>query len=89
MNLSSRRFGAFSSSENPEQLAARVKAIILASSTLITWAVARFFNITLTPSDIMSLATDAGTLTASIWFVYGLLKQWTIWAIDKWHTRTI
>jgi len=85
----SRRFGAFSSSENPDQLAARVKAVILGAGTIIIWLVGKYFHISLTPDDIMSFATDSSGVVASIWFTYGLLKKWTIWAIDKWHTRAI
>ena len=85
----SRRFGAFSSSENPDQLAARVKAVILGSSGLIIFAVGKIFHIELNPSDVVALATDASFVVASIFFTYGICKKWTIWAIDKWHTRTI
>lgn len=84
---SNRRFGAFSSSENPEELAGRVKAVILAAGTLIIWGASTLFKIHLTSDDIISLATSVSATVAAIWAAYSSVKAVAIWAIDKWHTK--
>ena len=84
---SNRRFGAFSSSENPDELASRVKAIILGFSTIIIFLAAQLFHITLTADDVVMLATQISSVAATIWFAYGVVKAVVIWGIDKWNNR--
>lgn len=86
-SVQNRRFGAFGSSENPDELAGRVKAIILASSSVIIWAAAHLLHITLDPSDIVTIATTISGAISAIWLAYSAAKAVVIWAIDKWHTR--
>lgn len=89
MSQQIRRFGALSSSENPNELASRVKGVIIAVSVIIIWAVGYIFHITLTPNDVVSFATDIGAVVASIVFVYGWCKASVIWLIDKWNNRNV
>jgi uncharacterized membrane protein YqgA involved in biofilm formation len=69
-----RKFGALTSSTNPEELADRVKGIILASSSIIIFFAAQFFHIQLSANDIVSLSTEAGALIGAIWTIYGAIK---------------
>lgn len=67
-----KKFGSWSSSQNPEELANRVKGIVVASSSIIIFIVARIFHVTWTPNDVLSLATEAGTVVGAIWTLYGV-----------------
>lgn len=89
MNTSNRRFGAFSSSENPDELANRVKAVILGLSTIIIFIVTHLFHITFTADDVVTLATGVSGMVSAIWLAYGTIKAFIIWAIDKWHTQAV
>lgn len=89
MQNQNRRFGAFSSSEDPDKLAMKVRGAILAFSVIIIWLGGRFLHVTLTPKDVMDLATQAGGAVASIMIAYGTVRSLVIWGIGKWHTRTV
>ncbi len=80
-----KRFGAFSSSENPDQLASTVKGFILGISVIIIFAVQALFHITWTADNVADLATSIGTIVSSLWIAYGLIKKGVIWLIDKFH----
>lgn len=82
-----KRFGAFSSSENPEQLGSTVKGFILGASILVIWFMQHVFHVSWTPENVNQLATEMGTLVTSMWIAYGILKKGSIWLIDKWYRR--
>lgn len=66
-----KKFGAITSSQDPEEIATKVKGVVLLFSSLIILVVSRLFGIGLTATDITSLATDAGMLTGAVLTVYG------------------
>lgn len=68
-----KKYGALTSSQDPEQIANTVKGIVLALSGIITLFATHFLNITLTPTDVFGLATGLGTAAGAVWTVYGLL----------------
>jgi hypothetical protein len=67
-----KRFGAITSSQNPEEIANTIKGMILAFSSIIILLGTQFFHLTLTANDVSSLATEVGTAAGAIWFLYGL-----------------
>ena len=69
-----RKYGSLSSSENPENLAATVKALILGFSSLII-LIGGMAGITIAQSDIVEVATQAGLAVSAIWFFYGLVRK--------------
>lgn len=66
-----RKFGALTSSQNPEELANRVKGIILGLSGLVIFLGSQFFGIELKPEDVMELATQLSVIAGAVWAIYG------------------
>lgn len=82
-----RRFGAFSSSENPEQLGMTVRGAIMGLSTVVIFLASKAFSIELTPENLSQFATSTGVVVTQFMIVYGLLKKFSIFLIDKWNRR--
>lgn len=66
------------SSQNPTQVSNTVKGVVLGASAFIIFIAAQLFHVTLSANDVISLATEAGTLAGCIWFLYGLLFKGVI-----------
>ena len=81
-----KRFGAFSSSANPAELAATVKAAILALGIVIIWLGKNLLGIELQPADVSDLAINISGMVAAIWGAYGVVRKGVVWAIDKYNT---
>ena len=64
-------YGAISSSQDPEQIANKVKGVVLALSSIIILVAGRFFGIQLSANDMISLATEAGIVSGAVWAIYG------------------
>lgn len=75
--ISRRRFGAFSSSTDPEKLAASVSGGILMFSSLILM-VGGHFGIPLTDTQIAQAAAQIGTGIGGVWFIFGLVRKGAI-----------
>lgn len=69
-----RRFGAFSSSTNPEQLAASVSGGILMFSAVIVM-VAGYLNIPITDTQLAQAAAQIGAVAGGLWFIFGLVRK--------------
>lgn len=67
-----RKFGAITSSVDPEQISNRVKGITLALSSVIILVASQIFHIQLTANDVVSLATQLGAVTGAMWTIYGV-----------------
>ncbi len=72
-----RKYGALSSSEDPQKLADTVKGILLGGSVLVIY-IASKFGILLTDADITAFATQIGTFISVAWTLYGLFKKATV-----------
>jgi hypothetical protein len=70
-----KKYGALTSSQNPEEIANTVKGLVLTLSGVITLFATHFFNLTLTPSDVLGLATGLGAGAGAVWTVYGLIMK--------------
>ena len=68
------------SSQDPTQISNTVKGAVLGVSSLIVFFAAQFFHITLTADNVLSLATELGSLAGVIWFFYGLIFKGVIYA---------
>ena len=66
------RFGAITSSTNPEDIAMRVKGITLALSSVIILVAGQLFHVTLSANDVISLATELGAVAGAITTLYGV-----------------
>jgi hypothetical protein len=75
-----KKFGVFSSSDNPQKLGDTVKGAILASATTIIFFVDMACNylhkcIALTQRDITDGAVALGGAVSGLWIFYGLVKK--------------
>lgn len=61
------------SSQDPGEVANKVKGAILAMSALIIGIAATVFHITLSANDIISLASGIGVIAGAVWFIYGFI----------------
>ena len=69
-----KRFGSFSSSENPEKLAATVKGLILTFSSLII-LLGGYFGAPIAQEQIVEVATQIGVVAGGVWFLFGLIRK--------------
>ncbi len=68
------------SSQDPTAIANKVKGAILAFSFLIIFAAGQVLHITLTANDVLTLATELGSLAGAAWTIYGcILHLVTFW----------
>lgn len=67
------------SSQDPTQVANKVKGVILALSAGIIFLAAQFCHITLTANDVVQLATEVGTIAGAIWAIYGAVLHLVTW----------
>lgn len=70
--------GWLQSSADPTQVSNTIRGAILTASAFIIFAAGQFFHITLSADDVISLATEMGTLAGAIWFFYGLITKGVI-----------
>jgi hypothetical protein len=75
--MDNRKFGALSSSINPDQLSATVSGVILALSGFIIWGAGQL-NIPITNTNIGIFASQLGIAVGALWTLYGLLRKGTI-----------
>ena len=69
-----KRFGALSSSENPEALAATIKGLILGFSSLII-LLGGYFGVAIAQEQILEVASQIGVVAGGVWFLYGLIRK--------------
>jgi hypothetical protein len=69
-----RKFGALSSSEDPQKLADTVKGIIIGASTLIIF-IAQQMGFEIASETITQMAVVLGAAISSVWTLYGIVKK--------------
>ena len=67
------------SSQDPTQVANKVRGAILVASSLIIFAAAGLFHITLTANDVVSAATEIGGVAGAVWTIYGFILPVVTW----------
>lgn len=72
-------YGALQSSQDPTEVANKVKGAILMASSVIIFGVAHAFNITLTSNDVVTLATDISGVAGAVWAAYGCILHLVTW----------
>jgi hypothetical protein len=68
-----------SSSQDSTQVANKAKGVILFASSFIIMGAAYLFHITLSASDIVTLATEIGATAGAVWTVYGVVLNIITW----------
>ena len=81
--MQNRRFGALSSSQDPSQLANKVKGIVVGLSSVIIYLASQFFNIQLSADNIVELGTQLGAVVGGVWAVYGAVLHLIAWFYDR------
>lgn len=71
--------GWLQSSQDPTEVANKVKGIILGFSALIILLAASIFHVTLSAGDVISLASEFGIAAGGIWAVYGAILHLITW----------
>lgn len=74
-----RLYGAIASSQDPTEVANKVKGLILTCSSLIIFGAAIAFHVTLTATDVITLATEASGIAGAVWFIYGSILHLVTW----------
>lgn len=72
--MSNRRFGALSSSEDPQKLGDTVKGIIIGATVLIIY-LAGLLGFEIGGEQIANAAVIIGGAVSSVWTLYGLIKK--------------
>lgn len=68
-----KKYGSFTSSQNPEEISNRVKGIVLSLSAVIIFVASNMFNINLQPTDISDIATQLSMVAGAVWTIYGFI----------------
>lgn len=71
------------SSQDPTQVANKVKGVVLAASALIIFFGAALFHITLSAGDVIALGTELGGVAGGVWAVYGGILHLVTWLGSK------
>ena len=66
-----KKYRALTSSQNPEQIANKVKGAILLASSVVIFLAAKLFGITLSANDVTALTTEVGAVAGAVWVIYG------------------
>jgi hypothetical protein len=82
-----KKFGAFSSSADPEKLGKTVQGVIMAFSGIIIFVLSHF-GIDVTELELNNQAANIGLIISEILIAYGAVQKLAIWSIEKFHTRT-
>ena len=67
-----KKFGAITSSQNPEEIANTVKGIVLSLSSVIILIATQFFGVQLNANDVSTLATNVSMVAGAVWTLYGV-----------------
>lgn len=67
------------SSQDPTQVANKVKGAILLASSAIIFFAAIFFHVTLSANDVLTLASELGMIAGAIYTIYGCILHLVTW----------
>ena len=70
-----KKFGAITSSQNPEEIANTVKGIVLSLSSVIILIATQFFGVQLNANDVSTLATNVSMVAGAVWTLYGVVLK--------------
>lgn len=63
------------SSTDPTVISNTIRGAVLSFSGVIIFVAAQLFHVQLGANDVISLATEIGTLVGALWFFYGLIMK--------------
>jgi hypothetical protein len=71
------------SSQDPTEVANKVKGAILLCSSLIILLASQFFHIQLSANDVITLGTELGTVAGAVWTIYGVVLHFVTYLGTK------
>lgn len=81
--METKKYGALTSSQDSNEIANKVKGFVLGLSSILILLASLALHIQLSAQDMISLATELGTVAGAIWTIYGfglnaiaLFYQW-------------
>lgn len=74
-----KKYGVLTSSQNPEEIANKVKGAVLLSSSIVIFLVSKLSGIELTVNDMTDVATSLGAVAGAIWAIYGTILHLIAW----------
>lgn len=77
--MQNRKFGAITSSTNPDEVANTVKGLVVSFSAIIIILAQQFFHVGLTSNDVLSFASEASLGAGAVWTIYGLVMKALAW----------
>lgn len=80
--ITNRKFGALSSSINPEQLSATVSGAILSVAGLIVFG-AHYLGFPLADNQVSDFAQQAGISIGFLWMCFGLVRKFVVFVHQK------
>lgn len=72
--MKNKKFGFFSSSEDPEKLGNTAKGLIIGCATLIIFG-ANQLGYDVTSEQVTEVAIQVGTVISTLWTLYGIIKK--------------
>lgn len=63
--------GWLQSSQDPTEVGNKVKGLILGVSSILILVSAQVFHFQLAANDVVTLATEIGTVAGAVWTIYG------------------
>lgn len=73
--MTNRKFGALSSSQDPQKLAAWVTGIIISLSSVIALVLSKVLSLPVSAEQVAGLASSIGAAIGAIWFLFGLIRS--------------
>lgn len=67
------------SSQDPTQVANKVKGFVLLLSSMIIFFAASFLHIQLSATDVTALATELAGVAGAVWTIYGFVLNVITW----------
>jgi len=71
--MENKKFGWATSSQNSEDIATRVKGIVVGASAIIIFFASNWFGIQMQPQDVVDLGTQLGIVIGAIATLYGFI----------------
>lgn len=78
-----RKFGAITSSTDPNEVANTVKGLVVSFSAIIIIVAQQFFHLTLSSNDVLSLASELSLGAGAVWTIYGLIMKVLAWKFKQ------
>lgn len=81
-----KKFGALSSSANPQEISATVTGAMIGVTPVIIF-IAGLLGLDLATSDVAQFAQLTGLAASGLWMGFGATRKLVLWLNTKWQNR--